>query len=553
LNKRNIIVGIAVFFSVLLLGIVIYSNEGPQNSLPNPSNTPTPTWPSFPNSKTIEVPEDYSTISLAVNASNAGDTILVKEGTYVESVTVDKSLIIRGENKETTIVDGNNMGPTFLIKSDYVRITGFKIRNVENPPPVSDSRARLAGVHLLDAHGCDISENVAVNCGKGVWVYGGSGNTVSNNILSGNNYGILIQSSTDNSVTGNNASNGWGGIWLDSSSGNKLRNNNMLNNARSFGVSGGELYQFVNDVDLSNMVNDKKVYYLLDDESLTIDPVSFPDLGALVLVNCRDVTVQNLEMQNNYVGIHVIGAVNSTVTHNAVGSNTVGIWLQFSSDCVISKNDVKQNTDCGVRVDGSNSILVLENNVEQNEHESRLIMMLSSSNCTIAENTLENRLYYTLSTGIYLESSNYTNIINNYQSGTDGTIYGIILKSSSNNLIQSNTFTNCVPGVWIRDGSNYNRVIGNSFSTERGSMGVALAESYFNNLSENIIYNFSAGFELSNAENNIIARNIVTSRDYAVKLFRFNNNIFEGNQFLGSASIWDMGADMGTPSTNIWK
>jgi parallel beta-helix repeat protein len=549
LNKRNIIVGIAVFFSVLLLGIVIYSNEGSQNSLPNPSNTPTPTWPSFPNSKTIEVPEDYSTISLAINASNAGDTILVKEGTYVESVTVDKSLTIRGENKEKTIVDGNNMGPTFLIKSDYVKITGFKIRNVENPPPVSDSRARLAGVHLLDAHGCDISENVAVNCGKGVWVYGGSGNTVSNNILSGNNYGILIQSSTDNSVTRNNASNGWGGIWLDSSSGNKLRNNNMLNNARSFGVSGGELYQFVNDIDLTNMVNDKKVYYLLDKESLTIDPDSFPDLGALVLVNCRDVTVQNLAVQNNHIGVHVVGAANSTVTHNAVGSNTVGIWLEFSSDCVISKNDVKNNTDCGVRVERSNDIFVLENNVEQNEFESRIIMMQNSSNSTIAENTLGTE---GLPVAIYLESSNYINITSNYQSGP-GTIYGITLKSSSNNLLQSNTFTNCVPGVWLREGSNYNRIIENSFSTERGSMGIALSESYFNNLSENIIYNFHTGLELSNAENNVIARNIVTSKDIAVKLFKFNNNTFEGNQFYGATDIWDSGKDMGYPSTNIWK
>jgi len=544
LNKRNIIVGLAGIFTVLLLGIVIYVVCFSQNSSVLPSSS---------NSEAITVPDDYATISLAVSASSEGDTILVKEGTYVESVTVDKTLTIKGENKETTVVDGNNIGPAFLIKGDNVKITGFKIRNVANPPPVSDSRGRLPGVHLLDAHGCVISENVVAGCGKGVWIYGGSGNTVSNNAFSSNNYGILIERSGDNFVSGNNASNGWGGIWLFSSGGNKLRDNNMLNNTRTFGISGEELSQFVNDIDLSNMVNDKKVYYLLNKESLTIDPVSFPDLGALILVNCKDVTVQNLDMQNNHVGVHMVGAVNSTITYNAVGSNTVGIWLQFSRDCVISRNNVTQNTDCGVRVDGSNNILVLENDVEQNGDDSQLITMVNSNNSTITGNTLENRLYYSLPCGIYLESSNYTNINNNSQTGTNGTLSGIVLKGSSHNLIQSNTFTDSAPGIWIQEDSNYNNITENTFSTDNGSHGVSLYASYFNELSDNIINNFHTGLELSNAENNIIARNAITSKDNAVQLFKFNNNTFQGNQFYGATGIWDSGEDMGYPSTNIWK
>lgn len=289
----------------------------------------------------------------------------------------------------------------------------------------------------------------------GLW---SSGNTVSNNIFLTNDYGVLIHSSTDNLVTGNQASYGWGGIWLVSSANNKLRDNSMLNNTRSFGVSGGELSQFVNDVDLSNMGNDKKVYNLFDKESLIIDPDSFPDLGALIFVNCKDVTDQNSKMQNNYVRIHLAGAVNSTVTRNAVENSTIGILLQFFHDCVISKNYANKNTDYGVRVDGSDDILVLGNNVEENEFESRLIMMQNSSNSIIAENTLGTE---GLPVAIYLESSNYINITNNVQSGP-GIIYGITLKSSSNNLIQSNTFTKCVPGVWLWEESNCNMVSGNS-------------------------------------------------------------------------------------------
>ena len=48
--------------------------------------------------------ETYTTISDAVTASVAGDTIIVKDGTYNEIVTVDKSLIIYAENQHQAIL-----------------------------------------------------------------------------------------------------------------------------------------------------------------------------------------------------------------------------------------------------------------------------------------------------------------------------------------------------------------------------------------------------------------------------------------------------------------
>ncbi len=44
--------------------------------------------------KTIYVPDDYSTIQQAVNAAKDGDTIVVRDGVYVENVVVDKPLFI---------------------------------------------------------------------------------------------------------------------------------------------------------------------------------------------------------------------------------------------------------------------------------------------------------------------------------------------------------------------------------------------------------------------------------------------------------------------------
>jgi hypothetical protein len=62
---------------------------------------------------TIRVPEDYSSIQAAVNAASSGDVIDIAPGTYRETITIDRSVTVRGRvydaanpRRNTTIVDG---------------------------------------------------------------------------------------------------------------------------------------------------------------------------------------------------------------------------------------------------------------------------------------------------------------------------------------------------------------------------------------------------------------------------------------------------------------
>ena len=62
---------------------------------------------------TIRVPEDYSTIQAAVDAASSGDIIDIAPGTYRETITIDRSVTVRGRfydvadpRRNTTIVDG---------------------------------------------------------------------------------------------------------------------------------------------------------------------------------------------------------------------------------------------------------------------------------------------------------------------------------------------------------------------------------------------------------------------------------------------------------------
>jgi len=81
--------------------------------------------------KTIIVPDDYPTIQEAIDAANPGDFILVLSGLYKENLTINKSLSLIGENKYTTIIDGENkeVYPILINQTYDVEISGFTVKN----------------------------------------------------------------------------------------------------------------------------------------------------------------------------------------------------------------------------------------------------------------------------------------------------------------------------------------------------------------------------------------------------------------------------------------
>ena len=92
-----------------------------------------------PGADTIIVPDDYATIQAAIDAATAGDTIMVRTGTYIESLTLDTPVTLTAENYDEddptnnqTIVDGGNAGAAIYIPTGVTpqpTIRGFVIRN----------------------------------------------------------------------------------------------------------------------------------------------------------------------------------------------------------------------------------------------------------------------------------------------------------------------------------------------------------------------------------------------------------------------------------------
>jgi nitrous oxidase accessory protein NosD len=67
---------------------------------------------------------DFATIQEAVNASEAGDVIIVQSGTYSENLVLDRPIVLKGEG--SPIVKGSGLSnPLIVITSDNVTLEGF--------------------------------------------------------------------------------------------------------------------------------------------------------------------------------------------------------------------------------------------------------------------------------------------------------------------------------------------------------------------------------------------------------------------------------------------
>jgi len=175
--------------------------------------------------KTIYVPDNYAKIQWAVDNASAGDTIIVRDGTYYENVVVDKQLTLKSENGSANCIvqAANSNDHIFYVTADNVTITGFTVTGATG--------YWKAGVRLYYSSNNTITNNNASNNWCGIFLDSSGNNTITNNIANSNIWGgIYLDSSSNNIITNNNVSNNEYGIYLDSSSNNIITNNTASNN-----------------------------------------------------------------------------------------------------------------------------------------------------------------------------------------------------------------------------------------------------------------------------------------------------------------------------------
>jgi parallel beta-helix repeat protein len=214
---------------------------------------------SLRSSNVIYVPDDYLTILAAVDAASPGSTIIVRDGTYIENVDVNKRLTIKSENSaENCIVQAANSNDhVFEVTADYVTISGFTVKQVRSPSgyasgivlgtvkdcEISGNNINFSshGIALVDSKNNIIKNNIVRHTGTGISLRDSSNcNMVKNNTLEMNNYGISLYNlqydigSDENTITCNKITSNLYGIELRQSNSNLIYLNDLnANNAHS--------------------------------------------------------------------------------------------------------------------------------------------------------------------------------------------------------------------------------------------------------------------------------------------------------------------------------
>jgi parallel beta-helix repeat protein len=178
-------------------------------------------------------PADFTLIQEAISNDNvvSGDTILVYDGVYNESVEINKSLTLIGEDRDATTINGDR-NSDFVISATTA--SNVNIENFTIKKPFGTYRDN--GI-LLASSGCEVSHNNIIDIYDGIGLYSWGNNLVSDNLILGSNdTGISLIRSIGNRVTDNTISNCQKGIYIFSFSTNNIFTDNMISNNQQ-GVS----------------------------------------------------------------------------------------------------------------------------------------------------------------------------------------------------------------------------------------------------------------------------------------------------------------------------
>ena len=173
-------------------------------------------------------PNNYSCIQDAIDNASNGDTVFVYSGIYNESLLINKTINLIGENKNKVFLQINNQDG-IKVTADNVEITGFTIDLIRaNHHDISLIHISTSGNYIHD-NNIIKSDFWGV---FGIFIFNASNNIIENNSITDNEIGIWLCRAYNNIIRYNNIeSNRWTGIWLWPFSGNNIiSNNNFIKN-----------------------------------------------------------------------------------------------------------------------------------------------------------------------------------------------------------------------------------------------------------------------------------------------------------------------------------
>jgi nitrous oxidase accessory protein len=253
---------------------------------------------------------NYTKIQDAINDAENGDTVFVYDDSspyYEWNITIDKSINLIGEDKNTTIIDGNYQGNVVVIQSDYVTVNGFKIINC-----VMENETKYV-IYLLDSKNVVIKDNI-ISVGENFPIYG--------------IYGI--------------------GIFIDNSSYNLIQNNIIFKEGKQCVTRG------------------ISVIYPSDYNNYSGNEIYGYSYGIHTKDSDNNVFYAN-NIHHNFWGM-VIEGISDYIINNKINNNEYsGIVLHYCRNFLVYGNTITYNDDDGIVIDCCTSFNIISNNILNNK------------------------------------------------------------------------------------------------------------------------------------------------------------------------------------------
>lgn len=303
------------------------------------------------------------------------------------------------------------------------------------------------GIKLLRSSNNVILNNHLYNSDNGVLLDFSSNNIISNNSMLGINNGIHLKKSPNNKIADNKVLLGYwfgygkAGIHLEKSSDNKIVNNNLSSNYcpglwrygseeigiylssssnneitnnsfKSDGIfiSGTKVSHYNSHIIENNAVNGKPIYYYKNTNGIRVPE----DAGEVILANCSNMTVENVNVSSSSVGVEIAYTEYSLISNaKASNQNYYAIYLYNSSNITVSHIEANGNFN-GIYIENSQNNKIINNEILYNggrRSQEGGICLKSSSNNKITNNNIS----FNKGTGFYLDHSSHNKIyLNNF-------------------------------------------------------------------------------------------------------------------------------------------
>lgn len=339
-------------------------------------------------------PGNYSKIQDAVNAALEGDIVHVYSlgSPYRENVIVNRSIVLEGQDKITTVIDAGQQGNgTMLLASSLV--TGFTIRNT--------SDYWTASLVAIYADGCSVVDNIldgmvngSLTLNTGIKVRGNE-SFIARNVITGTWRSIDLYNASTTYITDNAISTS--SIYLEGSPNTQIRNNRfndtlvsnlyicknsdnclVANNSFKAELLEVQIEDSENIVVFENTFEGGSTGVTIYSDQVNVSKNTFRNGNHGIEMNQGDYNIiYGNRFWNNDYAIIYCGGSHGQVRLNNISNCRVGMAISPTeeTDNLFTRNELQHNDNGIETYIYRDAVTITENNFIENNRSLRFILM----------------------------------------------------------------------------------------------------------------------------------------------------------------------------------